>query len=361
MRNLVLVLLFMSFLECSQKKKSEISINPQQTFRLEKENMAMLGLTVESLLVINEYEEVKIPGAIDINTGQKYLISLPYPGFIKEIKIKKGGKVHKGQVLAILNNIEFLEQKIQYLDAIINLDFYKKNYARQGELAIEQATSIKKMEIAEMQYKRAELTYTGLKEKLEILGIQTHTLTRETLNDLAYLYAPVSGIVSQIDVNHGQYCTQNKVAFVLSEMDRQCFRFRIGPAQYNSLQRADSIQIIQGNNQRQMVEILSVDKEGDEYVMYAVSPWQGQNIQTGIISGVVSLNRKRYKIPVKAVVNQNYAALLHNNEIRFYKLNNIIRANDYILCDYFQVRDGTVIITDNMENLKQYLNNEDPG
>lgn len=358
MRNLILVLLFMTFLECSSKKKNEFSIDPQQTFRLEKENITKLDLTVESLLLINEFEEVKIQGIVDTNAGQKYLISVPSPGSIKEINVKKGEQVHKGQVLAILNNIEFLEQKIQYLDAIINLDFCKRNYARQGELAIEQATSLKKMELAEMQYRHAELTYIGLKEKLEILGIRTNTLDQDALDDLAYLYAPVSGMVIQIHVNHGQYCTQNKVVFVLSEMDKECFQFRISRTQYVSLRRADSMQVIQGNNRPKMAKILSIDNKDNEYVIFTVNPWQRANIKTDIVSGVVNLNKNRYKIPIQAVVNQNYVALLHDNEIRFLKLDNIIREGAYVLCDFFQVQDGTLIITENIEVLKNYLNNE---
>jgi biotin carboxyl carrier protein len=358
MRKLMIILLFMIFLACSPKKKNETFIYPQQTFRLEEEDIARLDLTVQNLLAINESEEINIPGEIDTIMGQKYLVSVPYPGFIKEIKIKTGEQVHKGQALAILNNIDFLEQKLHYLDAAINLDFCKKNYARQGELAIEQATSLKKMELAEMQYKRAELTYLGLKEKLSILGIETSTLTQDALNDLAYLYAPVSGTVIQIHVDQGQYCTQNKVVFVLSDKDKEWFRFRISPTQYNRLQKKDSLLVIPDNGQPKMVKILSIINQDSEYTIYAVNSLQESNMKTEIISGVINLDKKRYKIPVGAVINQDYVALLHDNEIRFLKLNNIIRAKAYVLCDFFQVQEGTLIITENPEELKKYLNNE---
>lgn len=160
-----------------------------------------------------------------------YYVSLPLEGFLKKSCKKGGDEVTKGELLAIYEHPDYLRLRTQYLKAKHNYNFYKQNYMRQGELAIEQATSIKKMQLTEKEYKIAECEYKHLELQLKSIGVKPDHVTLNNLVSTAYLFAPVAGIIVQDYSKPGNYYNNENELFHISFSQNYVAELKI-PEQY---------------------------------------------------------------------------------------------------------------------------------
>ena len=101
-------------------------------------------------------------GTLVIPSADIVLITSPSAGLLKVFSFPSGSYVKKGEVLALIENIEFLKLQQQYLEAKSEFFYYGEDLKRQGGLAIENATSVKKMQQAQRDYQTSEIRFRSL-------------------------------------------------------------------------------------------------------------------------------------------------------------------------------------------------------
>jgi len=92
-------------------------------------------------------------GTLVIPSADIVLITSQSAGLLKTVSFPSGSYVKQGEVLAMIENIEFLKLQQQYLEAKSEFFYYGEDLKRQGGLAIENATSVKRMQQAQRDYK----------------------------------------------------------------------------------------------------------------------------------------------------------------------------------------------------------------
>jgi len=149
------------------------------------------------------------------------LIRIPAPAQgIVRLKLQSPEDfVEAGTVLATLENIEFLQLKQEYLEAENQLDYLKEDYKRQGELTVENATSIKKMQAARRDFQSAELLRNALRSRLKAYGICADCLRPDQLTPFIDIRAPRSGYISEINTLSGSFTNLGDIILVMC-MDR---------------------------------------------------------------------------------------------------------------------------------------------
>lgn len=172
-------------------------------------------VTTTRLKPLERKATLKVEAKIVQEYSKSYTVSPILPGKLKEIHISSGW-VKQGQLLAELESPRFLEIKKEYLEARNEFKFQKQQFARQGELAIEQATSIKKMKAAESAYNRAEINLEYMKRLVQLLGYQAEAITYKSLNAKARLEAPVSGLITDSFLENGAFCPISKALYKIS-------------------------------------------------------------------------------------------------------------------------------------------------
>jgi membrane fusion protein, heavy metal efflux system len=139
------------------------------------------------------------------SAGNIVNITSPADGVIEYINYHSGDYIKSGSLLAGLQNIDFIKLQQDYLEAKNQYEFLREDYKRQGELAIENATSIKKMQIAKRDYQSAELLMHSLRLQLETLGIETDSLRPDHLSPAIQIINKHSGRISLINILPGSY------------------------------------------------------------------------------------------------------------------------------------------------------------
>jgi cobalt-zinc-cadmium efflux system membrane fusion protein len=209
MKNLYILLFSFAFLACGNQEKntttevestvnkSEISISEAQ---FESEKMELGQLTEQAFNTI-----VKANGMIDVPPENKASVSTFVGGYVTKIPLLIGDKVVKGQLIASLKNIEFVEMQQEYLEVAEQLAYLKNEYSRQKTLFDEQITSQKNYLKAESIYKSNLATYNGLRQKLQMLNMNPDAVEKGQITSTIHIYSPINGFVTQVNVSNGTF------------------------------------------------------------------------------------------------------------------------------------------------------------
>lgn len=173
------------------------------------------------------HKTCSVVGKVILLPENIYIVSLPIAGFVKKINVDKGTHVSKNNILATIEHETYLDLKNNFLIAKADYNFQKNAFERQGELAIERATSMKKMEEAQRNFLVTESNYSTLGKKLQILGIDPESINPDNINAEAYLLSPVKGEITKCQAIEGSYYTNSDVLFEVAASQKKMVYFEL--------------------------------------------------------------------------------------------------------------------------------------
>ncbi len=183
----------------AQIKNAEISIG-----KLEQKDMSSI---------------IKVNGKIDVPPQNMVSISVPLGGYLKSTRLLPGMHVSKGEVIAIIEDQQYIQLQQDYLTAKARLSYLKNEYERQKLLSTNQAGSDKVYQLAHADYKAHLVLLTSLTEKLKLAGININKLSENHILRSINIYSPINGFVTKVNVNIGKYVSPTEVLFELVNPD----------------------------------------------------------------------------------------------------------------------------------------------
>jgi membrane fusion protein, heavy metal efflux system len=162
---------------------------------------------------------VKVNGVLDVPPQQLVSISVPLGGFVKNTSLLQGSRVRKGQVIATIENIDFIQIQQDYLEAKSQLELTEADYKRQQELAKENVNSQKALQQSRTNLATWQAKYNALLEKLKVINIDIKSLETGKVTSSINLYSPIGGYVTQVNVNIGKFVTPTDVIFEIVDTE----------------------------------------------------------------------------------------------------------------------------------------------
>lgn len=132
-------------------------------------------------------------------------VSVTMGGIVKSTSLLVGQYVNKDDVIAVLDNPEFIDLQQSYLDASAQLEYMEKEYARQSNLVSQEAASQKKYQQTKAEYLSVKSKVEAMSSKLSLLGVDPETLKQQGLMTRLEVKAPLGGYVTDTDINIGKY------------------------------------------------------------------------------------------------------------------------------------------------------------
>jgi cobalt-zinc-cadmium efflux system membrane fusion protein len=150
--------------------------------------------------------------------------------------------------VARIQNIEFITLQEDYLETQNQLEFLQEEYKRQGELTVENATSIKKMQVAKRDYQTAELRLHALKLQLEILGINADGLDETNMSSEIYIKTGASGNIQSIQVKPGEYIEKGSPLFEVVKNGKLQAELKVRESLVPSLKPGQPVRIFRASD-----------------------------------------------------------------------------------------------------------------
>nr|WP_068891124.1 efflux RND transporter periplasmic adaptor subunit [Pedobacter panaciterrae] len=213
------VLLITTFIYgCSSSAKQESETNiktDESTVHLSPEQVKQIDLQIQEVQSQNISTALKLNGQINVPPQNLISVSVPLGGYLKSTNMLAGTQVRKGQLLAIIEDPQYIQLQQDYLSSKSKLNYAVKEYQRQKELNIAKAGSDKVLQQAENDFRNLNIESKGLAEKLRLIGLNPGKLTEDNISRNINIYSPINGFVSKVNVNIGKYVTPSDVIFEL--------------------------------------------------------------------------------------------------------------------------------------------------
>lgn len=222
MKNIYSILIILTLnIACQSKKEEALPVKSlkDNIVELTKKQLDNSKIKVGSLTQSPLSTTIKVNGKITLAPNAMASVSMPLGGYIKNIKVMPGMVIKKGQILAVIEDQSYVQIQHDYLTTKQQLAFASKDYARQKELNASQAVSEKNFQLSESEFAKQRITLKSLEEKLKLIQINPSTLTANSISKSVNIYAPISGMITKVDVNIGKYVTATDMLFQI--MDNQ--------------------------------------------------------------------------------------------------------------------------------------------
>lgn len=217
MRNLIIITILLILSSCGKKNAEETSVQAEETAKvvLTDEQFKNAGIVTAAPELRSMSSLIKLNGSIDVPPQNMVSISFPLGGYLKSTKLLPGMHVSKGEVLAVLEDVQFIQLQQDYLITQSKLELLELEFIRQKELNASKAGSDKVFQQARSELEGQRILLKSYSEKLRLIGINPDKLNSGTISRSVNLYSPINGFVSKVNVNIGKYTSPTDVLFEL--------------------------------------------------------------------------------------------------------------------------------------------------
>jgi cobalt-zinc-cadmium efflux system membrane fusion protein len=219
MKKIVFIILAVfTLFSCSEKKNEQ-----QEPLSAKQENLVILtdaqtknaGIATGHLEPRNISSVLRVNGKIDVPPANRISVSVPLGGYIKSTSLLPGMPVRKGQVLATIEDPQYIQLQQDYLTAKAQLAFNESEYNRQRDLNQSKAASDKVYEQAKAAYQTQNVLVHSLAQKLSLVGLSPNRVSPGNISRSIQVTSPINGFVAAVNVNMGKYVNPADVLFEL--------------------------------------------------------------------------------------------------------------------------------------------------
>ncbi len=218
MKKIIIITGVVLLISCGSKQNQEktATVTPNENIvTLTKGQIESAKIGLGSLEKKKLSTTLVVNGKIDVPPQNMVSVSMPLGGYLKYTKLLPGLQIRKGEVIAIMEDRQYIQLQQDFLTAKSNLVYSEAEYLRQKELNQSKASSDKVFQQAQMEYTNQKITVSALAEKLKLIHINPQTISESNLSKSVTIYSPINGFVSKVNVNIGKYVNPSDILFDL--------------------------------------------------------------------------------------------------------------------------------------------------
>ena len=295
--------------ESSMKEEQPVATETKQiTFTKDQYNLA--EIETGAIEMRNLSNIIKLNGTIDVEPESMASVSAPLGGYLKTAGRLPGEAIKKGQVLATIENPEFIQIQQGYLESLSRLQFLEEEFNRQKKLREEDINSAKTFQQVSSDYKITQGRVKAYEQQLALAGIRRSSVQNGNITRTANLYAPISGFIKASNVNIGDYVSPQDVLFELVDLNDIHLALNAFERDLGKLEIGQTVKfsLSDDNTFNRTAEIFLIGKATGNDRMTPVHCHIKQEDQTGLLPGmyvkawVESGTNKQNSIPSAALV-----------------------------------------------------------
>lgn len=224
LKYIIVILVFIS--SCSGEKDSNQFVEAPTTNIASAKNVILSADQINAIkLKSGKIEErsisnvIRANGYLDAPPQSKAVISPMITGYVRKVNYLLGDDVKKGDVMAELESMEYIDMQQQYMELKSRIEYLSEDFERQKFLREQDAVSKKKYLQAEVDYNIAHSTLDALSSKLRLLGTNLPQLDKMIIQSKILLKAPISGSVNKLNVQIGKHVDPHEEIYEIINTD----------------------------------------------------------------------------------------------------------------------------------------------
>ncbi|RAJ26052.1 efflux RND transporter periplasmic adaptor subunit [Pedobacter cryoconitis] len=228
---------------------------------------------------------LKVNGTIDVPPENLISITTQMGGIVKSTPLLQGSTVNKGQVIAVLQNQEYVQLQQDYLENKSQLELADSEYKRQQELARQNINAQKVLQQAKSQYQTMLSRESALRQRLMLININSATLTPANIRSTINIYAPINGYVTKVNVNSGKFVSPNDVMFEIVNSANLHVELKVFQKDVDLIKKGQKVRFsLQNEAEERVATVTLVGREINEdktVTVHCVANTQSRNLIPG--------------------------------------------------------------------------------
>lgn len=144
-------------------------------------------------------------GVITVPPQRQATVTLTMGGSIHSTNLLPGSYVRRGEVIATLENPEFIQLQQTYLESAAQAEYLEKEYNRQKMLSEQEAASQKRFQQSKADYLSMKSRMDAAAAQLKLLQVDVRQLHDQGIEPYLQVKSPLDGYVTNMKVNLGTY------------------------------------------------------------------------------------------------------------------------------------------------------------
>lgn len=144
-------------------------------------------------------------GVITVPPQRQATVTLTMGGSIHSTSLLPGNHVNQGEVIATLENPEFIQLQQTYLESAAQTEYLEKEYNRQKMLSEQEAASQKRFQQSKADYLSMKSRMEAAAAQLKLLDVDVRRLQEQGIQPYLEVKAPLSGYITNMHINLGTY------------------------------------------------------------------------------------------------------------------------------------------------------------
>ncbi len=199
---------------------TKVEVLPEDIVELRDDQIKLAGIQTGSVEMRSVSNTLKVNGIVSVAPQNQATVCMPLGGFIKSTTLLPGNAVNKGQILAIIENQDFVDIQQNYLEAKNRLVFAEAEFKRHTDLYKEDVYSEKNVQQVTVDYKNLKTLVKSLEQKLFLIGINPDQLSEDNISNAVNLVSPIKGFLKAVNVNIGKYVSPTDILFEIVNSDK---------------------------------------------------------------------------------------------------------------------------------------------
>jgi membrane fusion protein, heavy metal efflux system len=300
------------FVSCSKNKtavNADEEVIPEDIVEMRYDQVKAAGIDTASVEFRSLAGTIKVNGTISVPPKSFATVCAPLGGFIKSTNLLPGDAVKKGQILAIIENQEYVDIQENYLEAKSRMEYAEAEFKRHSDLYRQDVYSEKNLQQVTADYKSLKAHVSALEQKLELIGIDQADLTEATISRSVPLVSPISGYIKTVNVNIGKSISATDVLFEIVNTDNLFLELTLFEKDAGNVSAGQKINFFINNEKEEHIAVItqtgrSVDAD-KAYKVYATVTKGCNNLLPGMYVNAIIENEgnKVPALPSDAVVS----------------------------------------------------------
>lgn len=199
----ILLGLFIVLSSCNSKQQPS---EPESTLiEITDRQFATEQMKLGEIETMTFENRIKCNGAIVPLPGAIAKVNAPAAGIIKSIRCQNGQWVSSNQSLLEISGNEIIDIQVQFAEAAADYHRAKIDYDRAKLMYEEKISSEKDFMMVDNNYKSSLARYSGLKMKIEAMGLSVSSVENGEFSTSYMIKAPINGYISNMNVQIGSF------------------------------------------------------------------------------------------------------------------------------------------------------------
>jgi RND family efflux transporter MFP subunit len=313
-RSLFFLVVPIIMMSCNSRQKSvseakEAEVLPDDIVEMRDDQIKLAEINLGNIEMKSLGSVLKVNGVISVAPQNLATVCMPLGGFIKNTSLLPGNRVMKGQVLAVIDNQEFVDVQQAYLEARNKLAFAEADFKRHSDLYKEDVYSEQNVQQVTVEYKNLKALVRSLEQKLFLIGINPEKLKEENISSTTNLVSPIDGFLKSVNINIGKYVSPTEILFEIVNNDKLFLTLTLFEKDAAKVEAGQKVKFYVNNETEIHEAVISQTGKsigGDRsFIVYATVVSQCKNLLPGMyVNALISeSDLKVTALPSDAVVS----------------------------------------------------------